>query len=193
MSDICPVCGEKQGLMINYAPNGGVEMMHPECAAKHFQARVAELEIRCEHDDLILAINQKACHAIGKYIGESLDEACARVAKMVVWQMDLAKHLDGQNGYEVATPEEILHDWREARALVVRYHKALIRADNYLYAYGRHMHLCERLIRMGADGFEFDTMQDCSCGLAQAREDVHAAIYPKPSERECPDAGGIHD
>jgi len=43
MPDICPVCEEEGGLMINYAPNNGVEMMHPECAARHYQARVAEL------------------------------------------------------------------------------------------------------------------------------------------------------
>ena len=40
----CEVCNERRGLMVNYAPGSDVWMAHPECAARHFQARVSELE-----------------------------------------------------------------------------------------------------------------------------------------------------
>jgi len=40
----CEVCNERRGLMVNYAPGDAVWMAHPECAARHFQIRVKELE-----------------------------------------------------------------------------------------------------------------------------------------------------
>jgi len=39
----CEVCDERRGLMVNYASGDSVWMAHPECAARHFQARMAEL------------------------------------------------------------------------------------------------------------------------------------------------------
>jgi hypothetical protein len=40
----CRLCGYSDGSMVNYAPGEGIDLLHPECAARHFQERCRDLD-----------------------------------------------------------------------------------------------------------------------------------------------------
>ena len=60
-----------------------------------------------------------------------IDRLQARVAELEAWQKEVANGLgylnqpEGQAGYEVAAPSEIIHDWYEAQSFQERYREAL--------------------------------------------------------------------